>query len=91
MRQVDSARTDEIKAGKLKMPAQGSLYSLTGNKAGWDAAAGKATGMSPLAVLYVPFATPESIGISTQSTTGGPWLMGAGTAKAHIMIVGSMQ
>ena len=44
-------------------------------------------------VMSVPFATPESIGVSTVSQRdaalkgqGLPWLMLAGTAGAHIMI-----
>ena len=43
--------------------------------------------------MSVPFATPESIGVSTVSQRdaalkgqGLPWLMLAGTAGAHIMI-----
>ncbi len=37
-------------------------------------------------VLYVPYATPETTGLSDKRTPGGPWLMGSGTAGAHIMI-----
>lgn len=89
--QVDTARFAEIKSGKLKMPPHGSLYSLTGPKTAWDAAAGKVTGARPLTVLYMPFATPESTGLSAApTTTGTPWLMLPGTAKAHVMMVGSM-
>lgn len=89
--QVDTVRFAEIKSGKLKMPPHGSLYSLTGPKTGWDPAAGKVTGARPLTVLYMPFATPESTGLSAAPTTSGsPWLMLPGTAKAHVMMVGSM-
>jgi hypothetical protein len=88
--QVDTVRFAEIKGGKLKMPPHGSLYSLTGAKSGWDAATGKLTGARPLTVLYMPFATPESTGLSGSPTSNGPWLMLPGTAKAHVMMVGSM-
>jgi hypothetical protein len=37
-------------------------------------------------VIYVPFATPQSTGLSTKASESAPWLMSAGTAGAHIMI-----
>ena len=87
---VDSARFAEIKSGKLKMPAQGALFSLTGKKEQFDPKTNKVTGVTPLGVVYVPFATPETIGISASPAAGGPFLMFPGTPKAHIMIVGKM-
>ena len=88
---VDEVRFKEIADGKLKMPAQGALYTLTGKKEGWNPAAGKVTGAAPLGVIYVPFATPASIGVTDKPQAGGtPWLMLPGTAKAHIMLVGTM-
>lgn len=89
--QVDTVRFAEIKSGKLKMPPHGSLYSLTGPKTGWDAAALKVTGARPLTVFYMPFATPESTGLTAAPPQGGgPWLMMPGTPKAHVMMVGTM-
>ena len=88
--QVDTVRFAEIKSGKLKMPQQGTLYSLTGSKTVWDPATGKVTGARPLTVLYMPFATPESTGFSANPVASGPWLMMPGTPKAHVMMVGSM-
>jgi hypothetical protein len=89
---VDSVRFREIRAGTLKMPSHGALYSLTGPKSSWDPAAHKVSGARPLTVLYMPFATPESTGLSTRPPAdGGPWLMLPGTPKAHVMMVGSMQ
>jgi hypothetical protein len=88
---VDSVRFKEIAEGKLKMPKFGALYSLTGKKDVWDPAKGVVTGAMPLAVVYVPFATAEETGLSTQpKRTSEPWLMFPGTAKAHIMLAGSM-
>jgi hypothetical protein len=87
---VDSARFAEIASGSLKMPAHGALYSLTGPKSVWNPATGQATGAAPLAVLYIPFATPASTGIPAQSVNNGPWLMFPGSPKAHVMIVGTM-
>ena len=88
---VDSVRFKEIAEGKLKMPKYGALYSLTGKKEAWDPAKGVVTGARPLAVVYVPFATAEETGLSTQpKSTSEPWLMFPGTAKAHIMLMGTM-
>lgn len=87
---VDSARFAEIKRGKLKMPAQGTLYTITTKKENYDAATNHVKDYRPLSVVYIPGATPESVGISAQPTQNGPWLMFPGTPKAHIMMTGSM-
>ena len=88
--QVDSVRFAEIKSGKLKMPAQGSLYAVTAKKGGYDAATNNVTGGSRLTVLYIPGATTESTGISSKPRQDGPWLMFPGTPKAHVMMSGKM-
>ncbi len=78
-------RFKEVEEGKLKMPKEPrTLYVLTG--ASFDAAAGKVQNAYTRYVIYVPFATAQTTGLSTKSVEGGPWLMGAGTAGAHIMI-----
>ena len=88
---VDSVRFKEIADGKLKMPAQGALYSLTGEKKVWDPASGTAKGAGPLAVIYMPFATTATTGVTSKPQgPGQPWLMFPGTPKAHLMLVGSM-
>lgn len=88
---VDEVRFKEIADGKLKMPAQGAMYTLTGKKEGWDPKTGQASGVTPLGVIYVPFATAASIGVTDKPQAGGtPWLMLPGTPKAHIMVVGKM-
>ncbi len=88
---VDSIRNSEIASGKLRMPPQGALYSLTArSKDAWNPAAGTVTGAAQLTVVYVPFATGESTGLSTVPTATGPWLMFPGTPRAHIMLVGTM-
>jgi hypothetical protein len=79
------ARFKEIEAGTLPMPREPRmLYVLSGK--GFDAASGQVVDSSLRWVIYVPFATAESTGLSTTPTPGGPWLMDAGTAGAHIMI-----
>ena len=78
-------RWKEVKEGTLKMPREPRiLYVLSGK--GYDAASGKVTEGSLRWVIYVPFATAESTGLSTKSKRGEPWLMDAGTPGAHIMI-----
>jgi hypothetical protein len=88
---VDSARFREIRSGKLKMPrTPASLYSLTGEWSTLDTATFTATGARSLFVIYVPFATAKTTGLSDKPMRGKPWLMGAGTPKAHIMFVPEM-
>jgi hypothetical protein len=76
-------RWKEVDAGTLSMPRQPRLlYVLTGS--GFDSAKAEVTDPYLRWVVYVPYATPESTGLSTTSGPG-PWLMYPGTAGAHIM------
>ena len=77
-------RWKEVDAGKVAIPKEPRLlYVLTGS--GYDAAAGEVRDSYLRWVVYVPYATPQSTGLTT--TPGpGPWLMYPGTAGAHIMI-----
>ena len=78
-------RWKEIGDGTLAMSrAARALYVLNGTA--YDAAAGKVTAAYLRWVLYVPYATPETTGLSTERSPSAPWLMGSGTAGAHIMI-----
>jgi hypothetical protein len=78
-------RWKEVDAGTLKMPREPhTLYILTGTA--YDAATGTVTKAYRRYVVYIPYATAESTGLSTMPVPGGPWLMFAGTAGAHIMI-----
>jgi hypothetical protein len=78
-------RWKEVAEGKLSLPrAPRTLYVLTGT--GFDAAHAKVTDAYLRWVVYVPFATPESTGLSTKPSDNAPWLMYPGTAGAHIMI-----
>jgi hypothetical protein len=78
-------RWKEIKEGKLPMPKEPRmLYVLSGT--GYDAATGTVTNGSLRWVIYVPYATAESTGLSTKPKRGEPWLMDAGTPGAHIML-----
>lgn len=84
--QVDTVRFAEVKAGKIKMPtAPASLYQIFGAKDAFDAKTGTVAKGNPLFVVYIPFATPASTGVSTTPSDTKPWLMFPGTPKAHIM------
>ena len=78
-------RWKEVAEGKLSLPREPrTLYILTGT--GFDVTSGKVTDAYLRWVIYVPFATPESTGLSTKPSDNAPWLMFPGTAGAHIMI-----
>ena len=81
----NDVRWKEVADGKLAMPREPrTLYVLSGG--GFDAATGQITKPYLRWVMYWPFATPESTGLSTKPTANGPWLMFPGTAGAHVMI-----
>ena len=87
--QVDSVRFREAKSGALKVPVQASsLYSLTGGA--FDPKTGTAPGARWLYVVYIPYATAASTGLSDKPQEGAPWIMFAGTPKAHIMFTPRM-
>jgi hypothetical protein len=84
--EVDSLRFAEVRSGKLSMPKHPAvLYSLTGPADSFDPATGTAPKAQPLFVVYVPFATGKSTGLSTTPVEGAPWIMDPGTPKAHLM------
>lgn len=87
--QVDTVRFREAKAGTLKLPNHpASLYSLTGGA--FDPKTGTAPGARLLYVVYVPYATGATTGLSERPQDNGPWIMFAGTPKAHIMFTPRM-
>jgi hypothetical protein len=81
----NDVRWKEVAEGKLSMPREPrTLYVLTGT--GFDTSSGKVTEAYLRWVIYVPFATTETTGLSTKASDSAPWLMSPGTAGAHIMI-----
>ncbi|MDQ6612723.1 MAG: hypothetical protein M3Y64_09850 [Gemmatimonadota bacterium] len=89
--QVDTIRFAEVKSGKIKMPTQpASLYQMTGPLNDFNPATGLAPNSKPNYVVYIPFATAATTGLSAKSEGGKPWIMFPGTPKAHIMITGTM-
>lgn len=78
-------REREIAEGRLPMPREPrTLYVLHGS--GFDAEAGTVSDAYLRWVIYTPYATAESTGLTTRPVPGAPWLMAPGTAGAHVMI-----
>jgi hypothetical protein len=81
----NTVRWKEAESGQLAMPDRpASLFVVTGAR--YDTATGVIENEYRRSVLYIPFATAESTGLSTQASDVDPWIMFPGTAGAHIMI-----
>ena len=86
--EVRSTREKEIKEGTLEMPlGPTALYSLTCPQGCFDPVTATATGANRVHVVYIPYATQETTGLSPTPATGTPWLMSPGKPWAHIMLV----
>jgi hypothetical protein len=86
---ADSIRAKEIRAGKLAMPkTPTALYQYAAPRD--QVSDSSVKGARYLYVVYMPYATPESTGLTVQPLNdGGPWLMYPGKPWAHIMIAPS--
>ncbi len=86
--EAQEMRQQEIEEGILQMPEKPmSLYSLTGDEDAWDYSTHTLKSARPLYVVYIPYATVESSGLSESPVSeGAPWLMDAGKPWAHIMV-----
>ena len=90
--QVDSVRFKEVAAGTLPMPrGPAALYTLTAPHGHYDPVSGQVAGARPLYVVYIPFATAQSTGLSARPVRDAPWVMFPGTPKAHIMFAPDMR
>lgn len=84
---VDSIREAEVRQGRLKMPAgPAHLASVFAPSDRFDPGAGLPQGSGALDVIYIPYATTASTGITTQPSATRPWLMHPGEYRAHVMI-----
>lgn len=90
--EVDSVRYREVAAGNLPLPkGPSALWQMSGPPGSWDPMTNTVTGGRSLYVIYLPFATEATSGLpTTPQAAGQPWLMSAGTPKAHIMLIPSM-
>lgn len=86
-KEIFDIREEEVKAGKLKIPQNASLFVLSGPDEVFNAETGEVTGANLRSVVYIPFATSESTGLPLKPAAPGmPWIMDPGTHRAHIMI-----
>lgn len=84
---TDSLRLADIRAGRIKMPANAVLYQIFAADDSVDVATATIKSPSYLDVVYMPGATTKSTGFTTDAMRGTPWLMYPGKPWAHIMIV----
>lgn len=85
--EVVETRGKEIAEGSLMMPPHPSaLYSISGPDGCFDTTTKTLCDAQRLYVVYIPYATSETTGLSTDATRGVPWLMEAGKPWAHIMM-----
>ncbi len=81
--EVRRIRRSEIEAGMLALPDSSRLTSLRGRI---NPATGGPDSVSVLRVIYLPNATAKSTGMPASAPRGEPFLMEAGTYRAHLMI-----
>ena len=86
--QLVDQRDKEAKEGTLQM-AKGpsALYVYSAKEKDFDPATGEVKNGYLRYVIYIPYATVASTGLPEKpSVDGMPWIMDAGTYRAHIMI-----
>lgn len=81
---VQQARLAAVEAGDIEPPSA-ALWSLSA-PADVDPATGPGEDARRLAVVYVPYAESEELGLPPRPDGDSPWLMLPGTPWAHIMI-----
>lgn len=81
-------RGEEAASGKLKLPEKpASMFVFDADQDKVDLKSGEVTDGRLRSVIYIPYLTGEESGLPTNPVGGGmPWLMDAGTHRAHIMI-----
>jgi len=86
--EIFDTREKEVKAGKLIMPKQpATLYVYSTKQDDYNSAAGEIKNGYLRSVIYIPYATAQSTGLSLKPEAPGmPWIMNPGTHSAHIMI-----
>ena len=86
--EIFNIREEEVKSGKLSMPAQPTnLQVFFAPADAYNPQTGEVTKGNFRYVVYIPWATAESTGLPLKPEAPGmPWLMDPGTHRAHIMI-----
>jgi len=83
---VDSARARDIKLGKYSIPQRTTIYQYWAPRDSVNMSTGVIDGAEYLYVVYVPYSSNKSTGISEAPVDGGPWIMYPGKPWAHLMI-----
>jgi len=84
---ADSVRVAELESRTLSLPVPGAaLYSLSSDDDAFDPSGGVPAGTRGLYVLYLPYATEASTGVSATPARDRPWLMYPGKPTAHVMM-----
>jgi hypothetical protein len=82
---IDSVRMKDIARGAYSMPSKpAALYQYFAPR---DSVSGnRINAASYLYVIYMPYATYRTTGITESPLEGGPWVMNPGKPWAHVMI-----
>jgi hypothetical protein len=84
---VDSVRLSDIRRGRYTMPSKpAALYQYFAPRDSVNLATGVINAAQHLYVIYMPYATYKSTGITENPVEGGPWVMNPGKPWAHIMV-----
>lgn len=84
---IDSIRMNDVKTGRYKMPSRpAALYQYFASRDSVDAATGGVKGAQYLYVVYMPYASYKTTGITEAPMDGAPWIMYPGKPWAHVMI-----
>jgi hypothetical protein len=85
--EIFAIREEEMKSGQLKITPGSTLHIYYGPNTMYDPETAAVDGAQMRYVTYIPWATSETIGIPEAPTAPNhPWLMNAGTHRAHIML-----
>lgn len=87
--QVDTVRFKEVKEGKIIMPKSPAALSQVFGES-YDPVKNEVIKPQTLYVIYIPYATGKSLGLAEEPFGRAPWVMLAGTPKAHIMFTPGM-
>lgn len=85
--EIFATREAEMKSGVLKITPGSTLHIYYGPNSLFDPETSQIDGAQLRYVTYIPWATSETIGLPEAPTAANhPWLMNAGTHRAHIMM-----
>lgn len=85
--EIFDIREAEMKSGELKITPGSTLHIYYGPNNTFDPETSKVEGAQLRYVTYIPWATSKTIGLPEAPTASNhPWLMNAGTHRAHIMM-----